>query len=219
MALTLYYHPISQYSIKALIALYEHGVAFESKLLEHTNPAVGAEHRDLWPLGKMPTLRDHARGQTVAEASVVVEYVDAFYATAGKLIPADPDAAWQVRMRDRLFDLYIADSVAKVVLDTFRPEGQHDETGVADAKDQLAAMYGHLDRDLAGKTWAAGEAFSLADCAAAPSLFYAQKIVPFGDRKALTSYWGRLRERPSFARCLREATSQLPMFPFFDGVI
>jgi glutathione S-transferase len=217
MALTLYYHPISQYSMKALIALYEHGAPFVPRILDPADPVIRAEWHGVWPLGKMPVLRDAKRDRTVAEASVVVEYVDAFYATAPRLVPADPDAAWQVRMRDRMFDLYIADSVAKVVLDTFRPEGQHDVSGVAQAKAQLATMYGHLDRDLSGRTWAAGDAFSLADCAAAPSLFYAEKLVPFGPHKTVAAYASRLRERPSFARVLAEAKPLLHMFPFYDG--
>jgi glutathione S-transferase len=213
MSLTLHAHPLSQYCQKVLIALYEHQVAFTPHVLDLSKPEVRAAFAQLSPFGKMPALRDDARDCTVLETSIIIEYLDVHYRGGARLIPADPELAWQVRMRDRLFDLYVAESVGKIVTDKFRPAGHHDSHGVEQARATLRTAYQLFDRELADRTWACGETFTLADCAAAPGLFYASKLIPFGDHRHLAGYFQRLSERPSFARATAEAAPYLAMFP------
>ncbi|MGZ3454226.1 MAG: glutathione S-transferase family protein [Polyangiales bacterium] len=213
MSLTLHAHPLSSYCQKALIALYENDTPFENHFLDLGNEAVRTAFRKLWPIGKMPLLRDHARDRTVVESTVVIEYLAQYYPGKSQLIPADPEVAWQVRMRDRFFDLYVNDQVGKIVTDKFRPAGQNDGYGVEQAKATLETAYGILDEELAGHAWAVGDSFTMADCAAAPALFYAMQLVPVGSRKHVAAYFGRLRERPSFARASKEAEPYLALFP------
>lgn len=213
MTLTLYFHPLSSYCQKALIALYEHGVSFTSHLLDLGDADVRAAHARRYPLGKMPVLHDAARGHTLVEATIVIEYLELHHAGAAPLIPADPELAWQVRMLDRRFDLYVNDPVGVIVLDKLRPATQRDAISVDRARATLATVYGMIDREMADRTWAAGETFTMADCAAAPALFYADKLAPLGAHRHAAAYFARLRERPSFARALAEAAPYLAMFP------
>ena len=214
MALELYFHPLSSYCQKVLVALYENETPFQPRLVDLSNAAERAALLALWPIGKFPLLRDHGRDQNVPEASIIIEYLAQHYPGKSKLVPADPDLAWQTRMRDRFYDLYVNEPVGKIVTDRLRPEGQHDALGVEHAKDRLRVAYGMIEQDLAGKTWAMGETFTMADCAAAPSLFYANLLIPFGDaHKNAAAYLGRLMERPSFARAVREAEPYLALMP------
>lgn len=210
--LALHSHPLASYCHKVLIALYEHGIAFDAVFVDLGDAASRAAHFALTPLGKMPVLVDRERGETVTESTVIIEYLDLHYAKT-KLIPANPDAAWKVRERDRLFDLYVNDQMSKIVTNNLRPDGQRDPFGVAAAKDVLAKVYAMIDPQLAKSTWACGETFTMADCAAAPALWYADKVLPFGAHKNITAYLGRLMERPSFARVLEEAKPYLSNFP------
>jgi glutathione S-transferase len=213
MALTLYFHPLSSYCQKALIALYEHATPFTPHLLDLMNAEVRAAHAQRYPLGKMPVLQDDARGHTVVEATIVIEYLELHHAGANRLIPTDPELAWQVRMLDRRFDLYVNDPVGVIVLDKLRPAAQRDPISVERARATLATVYGMIDREMADRTWAAGPTFTMADCAAAPALFYADKLAPLGEHRHAAAYLARLRERPSFARALTEAAPYLAMFP------
>ena len=205
-------HPFSSYCQKALIALYEKAVPFDFRLLAPDEPDNGARLAALWPLGKFPVLRDGDR--TIVEASIIVEHVDILYPGAGPLIPRDPAQALEVRMLDRFFDNYIATPQQKLVYDAIRPEGQKDPAGVADARAMLENAYGWADAHMSARTWAAGEAFSLADCAAAPHLFYAHwsHAIPakYGH---LLAYRARLLARPSFARAVEEARPYREFFP------
>jgi glutathione S-transferase len=218
MTIELFAHPFSSYSQKAFIAFHEHGIPFTLRELTPADPATAAEHRALWPLAKMPLLRD---GDTVLmEASIVVEYVDALRpAGTPALLPADPATALRVRMLDRLCDNYVMTPVQKIVGDRLRPADEvRDAFGVAEARTMLDASYAWLDSWLgeAGRDagdWLCGS-FSLADCAAAPALFYADWVHPIPDALAhLRAYRARLLARPSFARAVDEARYFRPYFP------
>lgn len=214
MSLTLYFHPLASFCHKALIALYENDIAFDPVIVDLADETSRAALAALWPMAKMPVLCDQARDCTVAESTIVIEYLDAHYPGKTRLVPADPDLAWQTRMWDRFHDHYVQEPMQKIVIDRLRPDGKRDAFGVEQAKAQLRQAYDVLERELANKTWMLGNAFTLADCAAAPALFYASTVVPFaaGDRN-LPAYLDRLMARPSFARVLAEAEPYFPNFP------
>ncbi len=215
MSLTLYFHPFSSYCQKALIALYENGTPFTPRIINLGDPASAGELKRVWPIGKFPVLRDDARDETVPESSVIVEYLHQHYPGPVKLLPADPDLARQTRARDRFFDLYVNDPMSKVVTDNFRPAGKNDPHGVEMARATLATAYDVLEADLDGKAWAMGDDFSLADCAAAPFLFYAdlvRRITP--QYPHLRAYYERLMARPSFRRALQDARPYCKGTPF-----
>jgi glutathione S-transferase len=217
MSLTLHMHPLASYCWKVLIALYENDTPFEAHLVDLSDPQVVAAFRALWPTAKMPLLVDQARDRTVPETSIIIEYLQTAYPGPVRFIPDDPEAALRVRLLDRLFDNYVQESMQKIVGDRIRPAGAKDPHGVAHARSQLAMAYDLLEGQLAGRTWAAGEAFSLADCAAAPALFYADKVAPLGEAHPVVSaYLDRLLARPSFARVLQEAEPYFAMFPTED---
>ena len=210
MALTLYAHPFSSYCQKVLIALYENGTPFELRLLEGAEAM--AELAARWPLRKFPVLVDGDR--TVIEASVIVEYLDLHHRGPVRMIPADADAALEVRFMDRFFDNYISTPQQKFVFDALRPEGARDPHGVEEARRMLEAAYAWLDARLAGRTWAAGGDFSLADCGAGPFLFYADWTHRIDERHAnVRAYRARLLARPAFARAVDEARRYRHYFP------
>jgi glutathione S-transferase len=214
MSLTLYYHPLASFCWKALIALYENETPFEPVIVDLADEASTASFKAVWPMAKMPVLRDAARDRTAAESTIVIEYLDAFYPGRTRFVPADADGAWRTRMWDRIFDHYVQHPMQKIVTDRLRPEGRHDAFGVEQAKDQLAEIYAVIELELGARTWMMGEAFTLADCAAAPALFYANTVVPMGGaRTTLSAYLSRLTARPSVARVLGEAEPYFPMFP------
>jgi glutathione S-transferase len=209
MSLTLYFHPFSSYCQKAVIALYENDTPFKARHINLGDPEDAAELKAVWPVRKFPVLRDDARNEIVPESSIIVEYLAQHYPGRSALIPQDPDAARHARLMDRFFDFYINDRVGKIVTDTFRPAGSKDLMGVEQARAGLAAAYDILERKLEGKTWATGAAFTLADCAAAPSLFYADLLVPLRGHKNAAAYFDRLLKRSSFARALKEGRATL----------
>ncbi len=212
MSLRLYAHPFSSYCQKVLIALYENDIPFELRLLAPEQPEVAAEHAALWPLKRMPVLVDGDR--TVVEASIIVEYLGLVRPGPVRLIPADPQAALQVRTMDRIFDNYVMTPMQRIVFDAIRPADARDPHGVADARQLLDTAYAWLDGALAGREWAAGGAFSLGDCAAAPALFYADWVHRIDPRHAnLIGYRQRLLARPSFARAVDEARPYRSFFP------
>lgn len=214
MSLTFHYHPLASFCWKALIALYENGTPFEPHLVDLGSEQSRAEFKALWPIAKMPVLRDTARGQTVPESSIIIEYLDQHYPGRTRFLPDNADLARQVRLKDRIFDLYVHEPMQKIVIDRIRPPGKNDPYGVEQARAQLHTAYDLIDSDMASKTWAMGDAFTLADCAASPALFYANEVEPFGDsHKHIAAYFGRLMARPSFARVLKEAQPYFAMFP------
>jgi glutathione S-transferase len=205
----LYAHPFSSYSQKVLIALYENGTPFEYRSLE--DPQANEELAALWPMRRFPVLAD--QGRVIVEASCVVEYLDLHHPGPVRLIPAEPKAALEVRMLDRVFDNYVSTPQQKVVFDRLRAENDRDAYGVAEARAMLETAYAWLDRRMAGREWIAG-AFSLADCAAAPFLFYADWTHPIDASFAhLRAYRARLLARPSFARAVDEARPYRAYFP------
>jgi glutathione S-transferase len=213
MSLTLHFHPLASYCHKVLIALYENDVPFTPNKVDLSNESERAALLKLWPIGKFPVLCDAARSRAVPESTVIIEYLDRYYPGRTRFIPADFDAAWQTRLRDRFYDLYVQEPMQKIVGDRLRPEGNKDPHGVEEAKARLRTAYGMIDHQMAAQTWAMGEAFSLADCAAAPALFYANEVMPFCERGNLAAYFGRLKARPSYARVLKEAEPYFKMFP------
>jgi len=169
MSLKLYFHPLASFCHKALIALYENGIPFEPIVVDLADEASNAAFRKVWPMTKMPVLRDEARDRTVAESSTVIEYLDAFYPGATRFLPDDPDRAWQTRIWDRFYDHYVQEPMQKIVTDRLRPAGQSDGHGVEQAKRQLLEAYKVAGPMMQSKTWAMGDYFTLADCAAAPT--------------------------------------------------
>jgi glutathione S-transferase len=215
MALELYFHPLASFCHKVLIALYENETPFTPHLLDLGNPDEKAAFLDIWPVGKMPILRDEARDETVPETSIIIEYLDRHYPGPVPLLPADEALRLDARLWDRFFDLYVQGPMQAIVGDRIRPEGERDPRGVANAEATLATAYGMIERRMAGRSWAVGEAFSIADCAAAPALFYAGIVAPFPPaHRNLAAYFERLLERPSFARVLKEARPYFAMFPY-----
>ncbi|WP_394835687.1 glutathione S-transferase family protein [Pendulispora rubella] len=214
MALTVYLHPLASFCQKVLIALYENEIPFESRTVDLMDQADAAHYKNMWPVGKMPLLRDDARDRTVPETSIIIEYLARHYPGRTPLLPADPDLALQTRLWDRFYDLYVQDPMQKIVVDRIRPPGTSDAHGVAEAKGKLQIAYGMIEEQMATRTWAIGEDFTMADCAAAPALFYAELVAPFGDAHPKTAaYLERLRKRPSFARVVEEAKPYFHMFP------
>jgi glutathione S-transferase len=214
MTLKLYFHPLSSFCQKVLTALYENDTPFDPQIVDLGNKASRAEFLKVWPVGQFPVLRDDARDQTVPESSIIIEYLGQHYPGRTPLVPADAELAWQTRLRDRFYDLHVHIHMQKIVGDRLRPAANKDPYGVEQARAKVATAYGMIDQEMATKTWAMGDAFSMADCAAAPALFYANLVVPFGDaHKNVAAYFDRLMKRPSFARAVTEAKPYFAMFP------
>ena len=214
MALKLYLHPLASFCHKALIALYENRIPFEPIIVDLRDEASSAAFRAVWPMAKMPVLRDEARHRMVAESTVIIEFLDAHYPGLTRFLPADADRAWQTRMWDHFYDHYVQEPMQKIVADRLRPAGKTDAYGVDLAKAQLDQAYGVMEQEMESKIWAIGDDFTLADCAAAPALFYANTVAPFAEtHKNLAAYLDRLMVRPSFARVLEEAQPYFHLFP------
>jgi glutathione S-transferase len=212
MSLQLFFHPFSSYSQKALVALYENGTPFVQRVLSPDDPATGAEFARRWPLKRFPILVEGEH--TILEATAVIEYLEAVHPGPVRLIPADALAAVDVRMMDRVFDNYISTPQQQVVFDSLRAPEVRDAHGVAQARAMLETSYAWLDERMATREWAAADTFSLADCAAAPALFYADWTHPIAPRFThLLAYRRRLLARPSFARAVNEARPYRPLFP------
>src|SRR5258708_36722894 len=214
MSLTLYYHPLSSFCWKALIALYENGTPFTPQLVDLSNESERAALLKIWPIGKFPVLRDSAKDRIVPESSIIIEYLDTHYPGAPRFLPADADAARQTRLRDRFYDLYVHLPMQKIIGDRLRPADARDAYGVEEAKARLRSCYGMIDKEVASRTWAMGETFGLADCAAAPALFYGNMAVPVSaEHKNVAAHLYRVNARPSFARAPKAAEPDFRMVP------
>ena len=212
MSLALYGHPFSSYTQKALVALYENGTPFEFRCIGLDTPQHATEWMRRWPLRKFPLLVDGER--QVAETSIIIEYLQLAYPGPVRLIPADPMAALDVRFMDRFFDLYVMDAMQIAVDSALKRIPVKSEEGLLIAKERLERAYTWLEGKLAGKTWAVGADFTLADCAAAPFLFYADWVHQIPDAyPTLRAYRSRLLARPSFARAVEEARPYRHFFP------
>jgi len=215
MPLTLYFHPLSSYCHKALIALYENGTPFETVQVDLGDPQSASAFKAIWPVGKFPVLRDGAGGRVIPESTGIIEYLALHHPGAAKLIPERPEAAFEVRARDRFYDLHVHTHMQRIIGERLRPAESKDPFGLEQAKTALAVALTLAEREMAGRTWAAGEDFSMADCAAAPPLFYLDFAVQpiAGSYPNLAAYLGRLKQRPSYARALKEAEPYLHFVP------
>jgi glutathione S-transferase len=213
MSLTLYYHPLSSFCWKVLVALYENDVPFTPQLVNLGDPDERAAFLRISPIGKFPVLRDETRGQTVPESSIIIEYLDQHYPGATRFIPEDAALALQTRLRDRFYDLYVHLQTQTIVDNRLRPRDAKDPHGVRNARMRLRTSYAIIDEQVRDG-WAAGATFTMADCSALPALFYANEVEPFGDDFAnVAAYLDRLKGRPSVARVLKEAEPYFHLFP------
>jgi glutathione S-transferase len=210
MPLTLYSHPFSSYCQKVLVALWENDLAFTYRHLEE--PGAAGERAALWPLGRFPVLVDS--GRVIAESSIIIEHLDVHHPGPVRFLPQARDAALEVRFLDRFFDNYVMSAMQKPVLEALKGERGRTEEALAEARLALDTAYAWLEERLADRTWAAGEAFSMADCAAAPSLFYADWVHEIGPAfPRVRAYRSRLLARPSFARAVDEGRPYRHYFP------
>ena len=211
MTLQLYAHPFSSYCHKVLIALWADGTEFEYKLLEQQHPENMEELKRRWPFGQFPLLVDD--GETVVETTPIIEHLQARHPGPNRWIP-DGELGRRVRFLDRFFDLYVMTNMSAPVFDALRPEGSRDPFGVDKALSGLRIAYDWLEANLGDGPWAVGDSFTLADCAAAPSLFYADWIEPIGpSRPRLAAYRARLLAHPIVARAVDEARPYRHYFP------
>ena len=215
MALTLYFHPLSSFCQKVLIALYENGTPFTPQKVDLMDEKESADFKRIWPVGKFPVLRDEKNGKTIPESTSIIEYLARHYPGSVQLVPKNADQALTVRAQDRFYDLNVHLLTQKVITDRLRPAGQNDTFGCGHTRALLQTALGIVDKDMARKTWAAGEAFTMADCAAAPSLFYYNMAVTplAGSFDNVAAYLDRLVKRPSYARALKEAEPFLKYVP------
>lgn len=214
MSLLLHYHPLSSCCQKVLVAIHETGAPVQLRHLDLADAGERDAHCRRWPLGKMPLLEDSAGGRTLPETSIIIEYLGQHFPGPAPLLPADPDGRLQVRLWDRVCDLYVMTPMQAAVAATFSGDAGQAERAAASAAAQLETSYGLLERQLAGRAWLAGDQFSLADCAAMPALFYAAAVRPFAPGfPALAAYFERLLQRPSVRRVLEDARPWLQNFP------
>jgi glutathione S-transferase len=219
LSLTLYYHPLASFCHKVLLALYENETPFEGRVVDLADEGSSAEMLSYWPVGKFPVIRDARREVTIPETSIIIEYLAQHYPGRRALIPSDPAQALEARLWDRFFDQYIHAPMQKVVTDRIRPAGASDPFGVDEAKATMARAYGVLEQRMERREFAAGDDFSIADCAAGPALFYAAIAHPFHETHPRSAaYLARLMARPSFVRVLDEARPYLVMFPLKDEI-
>jgi glutathione S-transferase len=210
----LHGHPLSSFHQKAAVAFYETEVPFELAMLDLGDEAERARFQALWPFGKMPVLEDRARGLVVGESSIIIEHLATVEPKAARLVPADPETARRTRLMDRIFDLYVQASFQRYGDNRREVPGARDAAIPEIVKGQLARAYGFIEGELAGRAWAAGEDFTLADCGAAPALFYANRILPLADWPKIAAYFERLQARPAYARAFEESKPYLDWVPF-----
>lgn len=214
MSLTLYMHPLSSFCHKVLIALYENATPFTPHPVDLANPAEREAFKRVWPIGKFPVLQDAKRNRVVPESTMIIEYLARHYPGVSALIPHDEELAWQVRAMDRLCDLHLHDPMQRVVADKLRPVGHKDPLGVEQAWERIRTTLQLLEQDVGDKQWWVGEQFTMAECAAAPPLFFIDKMKPLGaDYPRLHAYLRRLQQRACYARVLDEAEPYMAWFP------
>jgi len=215
MSLRLYYHPLASFCHKVLIALYENSTVFDRRIINLRDDADRAELLALWPIGKFPVIRDLARKRDLAESSIIIEYLDRFFAGERPLIPGEWEDALQVRLWDRFFDNYLQGPLQQIVGDRMR--GANGD--MSKERTTLETAYRMIDEQMISRTWVASRGFSMADCAAAPALFYTSTLQPFPQKLGhLRAYFDRLMERPSVQRVIEEAKPYFPLYPFADAI-
>src|SRR5215216_3727856 len=219
MALALYYHPLASFCHKVLIALHENATPFVPHIVDLADQNASAGFLALWPVGKIPVLHDEVPNRIIPETTIIIEYLDRHWRGPQAFFPEDEAQNLDARLWDRFFDFYVHLPMQKIVTDRLRPAGEGDCRGVADAKEGLAMAYRMIEERMADRTWAAGESFTIADCAAAPALFYAGIIAPFpATHGHLAAYFERLLARPSFSRVIAEARPYFELFPFRESI-
>ena len=205
----LYYHPISTYSQKVLIALYEKDMAFEREIVQLMDPDARDRYREIYPLGKVPVLALDT-GRLIPESTIIIEYLEGLGGTP--LIGGDADQQRQVRFNDRMLDLYLNENVAALLFQGMKAEEQRDQERIARANFQIDTMYSLMEHELGEQEFAAGSEFSMADCAAAPAVFYAQQVASFDGHENICAYWDRLNTRPSIQKVQEEAAPAIAAF-------
>ncbi len=198
----LYYHPISTYSQKVLIGLYEKGIDFEPEIVNLMDPDARAQYREVYPLGKIPCLQLED-GHIIPESSIIMEYIDPL--AEPTLIKGDADETRRIRFKDRMFDLYLNDPVVTLLFQGMKPESDQDPERIEKARFHIATMYSFMENEFGKQNFANGEEFLMSDCAAAPGLFYADQVAPFAEHENISAYWERLKSRPSVQRTHEEA--------------
>jgi len=209
MAMKLYYNPISTYSQKVLIAFYEKGIEFEPNIVNLMDPDDLAKYREVYPMGKIPCLVLDD-GHLIPESSIIIEYIDGM--GEPRLIEGDSEQTRKIRFKDRMFDLYLDDPVVTLLFQDMKPEDQRDPEQIKTAHFRIDTMYGFMEGEFGKQSFANGEQFTMADCAAAPALFYAEQTAPFAEYKNISAYWERLKQRPSIQRTHEEARPVLEAF-------
>ncbi|MFQ5995580.1 MAG: glutathione S-transferase family protein [Acidiferrobacterales bacterium] len=204
----LYHFPLSTYCQKTIMAFHEKEVTFTPELVDLRNEAERNDYLKLYPLGKVPLLV-REDGWMIPESTIIIEYLDTHFDTGTRLIPDDAELARQVRFRDRMFDLYLNESVASLLFQSWKPEDERDQELIEKSHFRVGVMYKFIEDDMTNKEWAVGDFFSMADCAAAPALFCAQQVAPFVDRKVINQYWQRLNARSSWQKIMEEAAPYL----------
>lgn len=219
MALTLYSHPLASFCHKVLIALYEKELPFNLELVDFANPAASARFLSLWPVGKIPLLHDDQNDRTVPETSIIIEYLEQIESAKCSLLPSHVDDRLETRLWDRFYDCYVQVPMQKIVIDRLRPQTERDARGVAEARSALRAAYDMIERRMTERSWAVGDEFTMADCAAAPALFYAGIVEPF-DRTHpnVTAYFERLLQRASVQKVIIDARPYFDNFPYRDAM-
>ncbi|MGH6729455.1 MAG: glutathione S-transferase family protein [Sphingomicrobium sp.] len=211
MSLQFFGHPFSSYTQKVLIALWADETPFEYRVIDPEHPENMEELKRHWPFGQFPLLLDN--GRPFAESTPIIEHLQAEHGGIHRWIP-DGDIGRKVRFLDRFFDLYIMGNMQVPVLNAIRPEGSRDSFGVEKARSQLNLAYDWLEANLGDGPWAVGEEFTLADCAAAPSLFYADWVEEIGPKRLrLGEYRARLLAHPIVTRAVDEARPYRAFFP------
>ena len=205
----LYYHPLSTYSQKVLIALYEKGIDFTPEIVNLMDPEAHSRYRETYPMGKVPCLQLDD-GHIIPESSIIIEYLESL--AEPTLLRGDVDERRRIRFKDRMYDLYLTEAVATLLFQGLKPESEQDPERIEKARSNIATMYGFMENEFTNQAFSNGEEFLMSDCAAAPALFYAQQVAPFSEHKNICAYWERLIARPSIQRTQEAATPYLEAF-------
>ena len=205
----LYYHPLSTYCQKVLIALYEKGLDFEPEIVNLMDEDSRKKYRDVYPIGKIPCLILDD-GHMIPESSIIIEYADPL--AKPTLIKGNADETRKIRFKDRVFDLYLNDAVSTLLFQSMKPEAERDKERIDRARYHVVTMYGLMENEFGNQPYANGKEFLMSDCAAAPALFYAEQVAPFAKHKNISAYWERLKSRPSVQRTHEEAAPMLAAF-------
>lgn len=205
----LYYNPISSYSQKVLIAFHELGVEFEPNIVQLMDPEARKKYREIYPLGKVPCLVLDD-GHLIPESSIIIEYIDGL--AAPRLIAGDSEQTRKIRFKDRMFDLYLNDTVVTLLFQSMKPNAEQDQERIETAKFRVETMYSFMEHELGAQKFAQGNTFTMADCAAAPALFYAEMIAPFAEHKNIQAYWERLKKHDSVQKTFNDARPMVERF-------